>query len=131
MERIENRSEYHSIAAETLSSIVKLLASGNASTARDLMYFNIRQAYIIYRLDDEENRKDVMLRLQKLREKDEKKDVDAVLTEELTEMKLEKLKDDELLNKMFAYQTLAGIKPVQSFKGSARVFARSKGDLGL
>ena len=131
MERIDNRPEYHDVVANSLSSIIRLLSSGNMAEAKTLIRFNIRQAYIIYRLDDEENRKEIMLKLQEERKSNNKADIDKILTVELEEMKLDKLKDEELLNKMFAYQTLAGIKPVQSFKGNARTFARSRGELGF
>jgi hypothetical protein len=57
-------------------------------------------------------------------------DIDAVLTKELEDMMLDDLDTRKLLAKMFAYQTLAGIKPVQTFKGRAARYAVSRGDLG-
>lgn len=139
MERIENRTEYHDVIANSLASIVRLIAANSdkeTGIAKKLVLFNIRQAYTLYRLDEPANLAEVRKKLEdsKGKKNGDKIDIDHVLMEELEEMGLEEknidnLSMDELLTKMFAYQTLAGIKPVQSFKNTAKVFARSRSEL--
>lgn len=129
-DRVENRQEYHDVVAQSLSSIIRLLTSkekGSTDQAKTLIKFNIRQAYTINRLDEDENKLQVLDRLRDMQKKDKNADVDAVIKEELEDMGLDDLDVDELLTKMFAYQTLAGIKPVQTFRRQAKVFAVARG----
>lgn len=138
MDRIENRSEYHDVIANSLASIVRAIAMDDTKIAKRLMLFNIKQAYVMYRMDNVENLADVQKKFEEAQQgnKDKKKaiDYDYVLQQELADMGLEEkqldnLTMDFLMTKMFTYQTLAGIKPVQSFKNTARVYARSRSEL--
>jgi hypothetical protein len=124
-----NLPEFHSVWADSLVSIINNLAK-EESSAKKIMVFNIRQAYILYRMDEPTQRLELdnkMIIERDLIKKAGKKEeigYDFVLHKELEDMKLDKLTVDELEVKMFTYMTLAGIKPVQSTQNRAAGFTR-------
>ena len=124
-----NLPEFHSVWADSLVSIINNLAT-EESKAKKIMVFNIRQAYILYRMDDQSQRmlldNKLLLERDKLHKAGDKHviDYDTILLEELAEMKLDKATVDELEIKMFTYMTLAGIKPVQNMAQRASGYTR-------
>jgi len=128
----KNIPEYHSVFADSLVSTINKLGSGDESSARKILTFTIRQAYVLYRMDTQSQRIEVDRRLGELRkEYDINKSkskyppgYDAVMKEELDVMNLEKVSIEELEIKLFTYMTLAGIKPVQSNQQRAGGYER-------
>lgn len=124
-----NINEFHSVWADSLVSIINHLAN-EESTAKKIMIFNIRQAYILYRMDNVDQRSSLAQKLalvrqdQTLVKKYGSIDYDYVLQEELTNMGLEKMSAEQLQIKMFTYMTLAGIKPVQNPPQKAATYSR-------
>ena len=117
---ITNLPEFHSVWADSLIGIINRLANDEAN-AKKIMIFNIRQAYILYRMDNQDQRIDLDKKLAELRADDARAkkvkghiDCDAILQDELDAMALDKLSSEQLQVKMFTYMTLAGIKPVQN-----------------
>jgi len=133
--QVRNITEYHSVFADSLISIVNMLGKSNESDARKIMVFNIRQAYILYRMDDQRQRPDLETKVTAMYnawvlESKIKKDKGTppsyvdVLNDELEAMKLDDMKVPELEICMFVYMSLAGIKPVQNTAQRAAGYSR-------
>jgi hypothetical protein len=129
----KNLPEYHAVFADSLVSIVNMLGTNNEPAARKILTFNLRQAYVLYRMDTPSQRMEIDGRLAVIRKEFDatrkSKDLyppgyDAVLKEELDAMALEKLSVEELEVKLFTYMTLAGIKPVQNNQQRAGGYER-------
>jgi len=124
IDQVENRQEYHDIIAQSMGQILSKVANGGEDkVVKNLAIFNMRQAYIIWSLDSDERR-------QRLNEQvGDNGDYFSVLAKELDDLNLESLTPSQLICRMFIYQTLAGIKPVQTYRRQARVFAAHRGEL--
>jgi hypothetical protein len=136
LQTVRNLPEFHSVIADSLVSIINHLAADEPS-AKKIMMFNIRQAYVLYRMDTQKQRVEVDQKLAVMRQDMENAksktkqlplDYDNVLKEELDAMGLDRLNVDELQIKMFTYLTLAGIKPVQSTAQRAAGYAKFAGE---
>lgn len=123
-EQVENRQEYHDVVARVQGNIVSNI--GDDKTVKRLAIFSIRQAYIIWRMDDAPSRGELDEKVTQMRKENPKADYADALVNELDEMKLDEKDANYLLAKMFTYQSLAGIKPVQTFRKTARVFERHR-----
>lgn len=139
LQTTRNLNEYHSVFADSLISIINKMATSEAD-ARKIMLFNVRQAYILYRMDTPTQRTQLDAKLaheQELHAKGQSKikgtvtiNYDHVLKQELDEMTLEKLSTEELQVKMFTFMTLAGIKPVQNTQQRAGGYQRFAEGMG-
>jgi hypothetical protein len=129
MDHIENVQEYHDVVARSTIGIITALTSNNSATnktAKILMMFNIRQAYILYRHESDE----VMEHIADAKQKGKTiPKIEQDLIDELNDMKLDDKTDEELQVLMFSFQARAGIKPVQSFKMKARTYERMRDEL--
>jgi hypothetical protein len=131
---VRNLPEFHSVWADSLISILNKLLLDEGQ-AKKIMVFNIRQAYILFRMDTPAQRVQLDGLLAKeidLQSKNKSKfkgafSYDHLLKRELDEMDLEKASVEELEIKMFTYMTLAGIKPVQNTQQRAAGFAKFSG----
>lgn len=124
MDHVENITEYHDVVASSTRGIINAITQSDAKTgdkvARALLLFNIRQAFVLYRHENDDIQADLM---------SDKKDVEKGLWDELKAMKLEDKTIDELEVIMFSFQARAGIKPVQSYKTKARTFEMMRDEL--
>jgi len=138
MQTMTNRPEFHSVFADSLIAIINKLAT-DETQAKKIMIFNIRQSYILYRMDTPAQRMqvDALLLGEMNNQKAGKSKIkyqvnyDHILKEELDEMGLDKLTIDELEIKMFTFMTLAGIKAVQNTAQRAAGYAKFSGISGV
>lgn len=138
MQTMTNRPEFHSVFADSLIAIINKLAT-DETQAKKIMIFNIRQSYILYRMDTpiQRTQVDALLLGEMNKQKEGKSKVkgvvnyDYILKEELDEMKLGELSIDELEIKMFTFMTLAGIKAVQNTAQRAAGYAKFTGIAGM
>jgi len=135
LQSVRNLPEFHGVFADSLVSIINHLKS-DEMTAKKIMVFNIRQAYVLFRMDTTSERSELeKKRLEaevewqsgRLKKMKYKPSYDYVLKDELDGMELDKMSVDELEIKMFCYMTLAGIKPVQNTQQRAAGYARFAG----
>jgi hypothetical protein len=134
LQTTRNLNEYHSVFADSLIAIINKLAT-NETDARKIMLFNIRQSYILYRMDTPSQRAQLDQKLVNELALIERKaskhkgviNFDHILKEELDEMELEKRTTEELQIKMFTFMTLAGIKPVQNTQQRAGGYMKFAG----
>jgi hypothetical protein len=134
LQTTRNLNEYHSVFADSLIAIVNKLAT-NESDAKKIMLFNIRQSYILYRVDTPGQRALLDQKLVNELGQAERKlskhkgiiNYDHILKDELDEMKLEERTIEELQIKMFTFMTLAGIKPVQNTQQRAGGYMKFAG----
>ena len=135
LQSVRNLPEFHGVFADSLVSIINHLKA-DEPTAKKIMVFNIRQAYILYRMDTTSERAlldrkrleyEVEWQSGRMKKLKVKPSYDYLLKEELDEMELDKMAVDELEIKMFTYMTLAGIKPVQNTQQRAAGYARFAG----
>jgi len=139
MQSTRNLTEYHSVFADSIYSTINKLGTGDESAAKKIMTFILRQAYVLYRMDTQAQRIEVDARLNEMRMDYNKMSqskrskyppgYDAVLKEELDAMQLDKCTIEELEIKLFAFMTLAGIKPVQNNQQRAGGFERFSAEL--
>lgn len=131
-ERTENLTEYHGVVAESIISIINLIGKGDTQNAKKVLKFDIIQAYVLYRMDNVEERTRLESKIDA--SKPEFKDLATVLKNEtITFLKTFQTEADPLdtmVIDMFIYQSLAGIKPVQNVKQRARGYERIKTRLG-
>lgn len=102
----ENILSYHDIVANSFSAIINTIQNGQQSEAKKIIRFNIQQAYTLVKMNEDQNR-DPMEVYESY--KDMIKDKDDI---------------DELTVLMFAWQSKAGIKPVQVHQQRAHTYER-------
>lgn len=133
MEQVQNMMEYHDVAAQSLRNIISFLGQNQETEAKKLIIFNIRQAYIIWRMDNPEERRSLEIILAEANTKLKKDEplltLHDILHKELDSMKLSEQTADRLLTSMFVYQSLIGIKPVQIIQRRARTFEMQRGEI--
>lgn len=125
-ERTENIEAYHDVTASSLISIINQLGKDDTKIVKRICKFNIMQAYIMYKMDNAEANAELVRKAN-----DNKTQVkDELATEVKTLMKEYENKDvDEFLADMFIYQSLAGIKAVQTTKSRARTYEKIRSEL--
>lgn len=104
----ENILSYHDIVANSFSAIINALSTDQANVAKKIILFNIQQAYTLCAMND-----------------DPRRDPLSVYAD-YRDMVRGKDDINELTVLMFAWQSKAGIKPVQEHKQRAHIYERLK-----
>ena len=108
MERTENLDQYHDVVARSHASIINSIWKDNKTDlliVKTLLIYNIKQAFILWKMEHEKQTKL------------------AQIEADIEKMKLNDQEIDRLVNMMFYYESLAGIKPVQTRKQKASRFS--------
>lgn len=125
-ERTENIEAYHDVTASSLISIINQLGKDDTKIVKRICKFNIMQAYIMYKMDNAEANAELIKKAN-----ENKTEVKIVLAAEVKALmkEYENKEVDEFLADMFIYQSLAGIKAVQTTKSRARTYEKIRSEL--
>ncbi len=104
MESYDNNPEYHDVFASSMKLVMTALLQNDNKEAKELLRFNIRYAFVLYREEEDSEAK-----------------VKDIL-KEFKELKVGSMELEELIITMTYYQAKAGMKPVLVSKPSDSVF---------
>jgi hypothetical protein len=111
VEQYEHLADYHAVFAQSLGSIVNLIAQKQDKDALQLIRYNIIYSYTLWRTI-------------------EKPDISpSDVSAEISGLNLDNKNRDELLVMMVTYQSRAGLRPVQRYVSRARTYGRVRGSL--